>query len=356
MNAKEAIREQIDLDWTMILGELVSDCKKNWGITQWVAMQMAVWSDRVVFQLDFLLQHSWMQFCLKRQNPTVKQNSIIFSSCLLNFLQLAWLLNLAQVWLIKRFLGISVSILCSAPVICYHNSWEYLKSSQEWARGRQSFPITLFPSLQRRPEHNLVVTKLRDHICSPPPRLMERSHAFFGSESRDLSAQREVSSVVYPTTDLAFLTFIATADVLVMLLFWGQEPLWAPGLSSSCSCGKRIHIIIMESSFCHFSLHHLGTSSQGSISQSALGFLWTTLPNHHPSVSIAHCLCSHSHSLHPNWSDFRPRKLGVAFLLTTLHFLSSYLLHVLTVTFGNTESSIHLIVVYPCKSLAMCCW
>lgn len=149
------------------------------------------------------------------------------------------------------------------------------------------FLIMLFPALQRMLEHNLFVTKLRDHICSPPPRLTERSHAFIGSESRDLSAQREVSSVVHPTTDLTFLTFIATADVLVMLLFWGREPLWAPGLSSSCSCGKRIHTIIMESSFCRFSLHHLGTSRQGNISQSVIRFLWTSVPNHHPSVSIA---------------------------------------------------------------------
>lgn len=147
-----------------------------------------------------------------------------------------------------------------ATIICYHNFWEYLKSRKEWARGRRSFPIMLFPSLQRRLEHNLVVTKLRDHICSPPPRLTERSHAFIGSEYRDLSAQREVSSVVHPTTDLTFLTFIATADVLVMLLFWGWEPPWAPGLSSSHSCGKRIRIIIMESSFCPCSLHHLGTA------------------------------------------------------------------------------------------------
>lgn len=192
-------------------------------------------------------------------------------------------------------------------MICYANCWEYLQSSKEWARGRQSFPITVFPSLQRRPEHNPVVTKLRDHICSPPLRLTERSHAFIGSESRDLSAQREVSSVVYPTTDLTFLTFIATADVLVKLLFWGQEPLRALGLSSSCSCGKRMHIIIMESSFCRFILHHLGTSSQGSISQSVMGFLCSSLPNHHPSVSLA-TLPLLLFPLLPNWSDFRPRK------------------------------------------------
>lgn len=34
MNAKETIREQIDLDWIVILGELVSDCKKSWGVTE----------------------------------------------------------------------------------------------------------------------------------------------------------------------------------------------------------------------------------------------------------------------------------------------------------------------------------
>lgn len=33
MNAKETIREQIDLDWAMILGEPVSDRKKNWSVT-----------------------------------------------------------------------------------------------------------------------------------------------------------------------------------------------------------------------------------------------------------------------------------------------------------------------------------
>lgn len=44
---------------------------------------MTVWSDRVALQLDFLLQHSWMQSCLKRQNPTPKQTSIIFSAFLL---------------------------------------------------------------------------------------------------------------------------------------------------------------------------------------------------------------------------------------------------------------------------------
>jgi len=43
----------------------------------------------------------------------------------------------------------------------------------------------------------------------------------------------------------------------------------------------------MESSFCRFSLHHLGASSQGSISQSITGFLKILSPNHHPSISTA---------------------------------------------------------------------
>lgn len=37
MNAKETIREQIDLDWTVILGELVSDFKKSWRVTEGAA-------------------------------------------------------------------------------------------------------------------------------------------------------------------------------------------------------------------------------------------------------------------------------------------------------------------------------
>lgn len=31
MNAKGTIREQIGFDWTVILGELVSDCQKSGG-------------------------------------------------------------------------------------------------------------------------------------------------------------------------------------------------------------------------------------------------------------------------------------------------------------------------------------
>lgn len=42
MNAKATIREQIDLDWTMILGELVSGWKKSWGVTEGAAAHDSV--------------------------------------------------------------------------------------------------------------------------------------------------------------------------------------------------------------------------------------------------------------------------------------------------------------------------
>lgn len=164
-----------------------------------------------------------------------------------------------------------------------------LNKQQRGAPGRESFPITPFPALPRRPKDNLVVMKLRDHTCSSPLRLTRKITCHYRNWVQGPVCPKR--GVICGTSRYGLyfsdLHSYSRCSCYVVILrkgfFW---PLWAPGLSSSCSCGKRIHITIMESSFCRFSLHHLGTISQGSISQS-VRFLWIPSPNHHLSVSTA---------------------------------------------------------------------
>lgn len=235
MNAKETIREQIDLDWIVILGELVSDCKKSWGVTEEAATHDNVNRESCLsarfsppaFQNAALLGVP--------KKTALKKTSTIFSAYLLaEFAAASLAAQLCPNLTRMRVLGISVLILCSSSRCCDLLLYllGILTSSNEGARSRESFPITLFPALPRRPEDNSAVLKPRDHTCSSALRLT-RSHAIIGFEPRGLSAQREVSSAVCPAADRTFLTFIATADVLAMLLFWGRGFVGLSGLLGS---------------------------------------------------------------------------------------------------------------------------
>lgn len=223
--------------------------------------------------------------------PARKKTSIIFSAYLFaGFVAASLAAQLCTNLTCKRFLGISVSILCSSSGCCDLLLYllGILTRSKVGALGRESFPITPFSALQRRPEDNLVVTKLRDCTCSSPLRLTRKitCHYQIWVEGPDCPKRGVICGASHCGPYYSDLHSYSRCSCYVVILRKGFcWPLWAPGLSSSCSCGKRIHIIIMESSFCHFSLHHAGTSSQGSISQSVVGFLWILSPNHHPSVS-----------------------------------------------------------------------
>lgn len=252
---------------------------------------MTMWTERVAFQLHFPLQHFRMQPCMEGQNPALKQTAMILSAYLLaEFAAASLAAQLCPNLVHKRFLGISVPIPCSSfgccdLLLCLLG---ILTSSKEGAPGRESFPITPFPALQRRPEDNLVVMKLRDHTCSSPLRLTWKitCHYRIWVQGPVCPKRGVICGTSRCGPYFSDLRSYNRCSCYVVILRKGFcWPLWAPGLSSSCSCGKRIHIIIiMESSFCRFSLHHLGTSSQGSISQSVVGFRRIPSPNHHPSV------------------------------------------------------------------------
>lgn len=83
-------------------------------------------------------------------------------------------------------------------------------------------------------------------------------------------------------------------------------PLWAPRLSSSCSCGKRIHIIIMESSFCHLSYIILALVVKVALASPPQGFCKFLFQTTTLLTPLPCCLCSFSPL--PQWNYLRSGK------------------------------------------------
>lgn len=229
-------------------------------------------------------------------------------------------------------------------------------NKQQWEGSKQHvIPHHTLPGLYRRPEVNLVVMKLRDHTCSSPLRLTRKitCHHWIWVQGHVCPKRGVICGTSHCGLYFSDLHNHSRCSCYVVILRKGFcWPLWAPGLSSSCSCGKRIHIIIMESSLCRFSLHHLGTSSQGSISQSVIGFLQIPLPNHHPSVSTATLPLLLVTTSPVEWFQI----WGTRSCFSADHCAFPQLILPACANcdnFQNTEIWFHLVILYPCKGLAM---